>query len=737
MPLRAATLAVALTAAAQAWAQAGGDDEPFTIDADRIEGITELEVSAIGDAEIRRGDLTIFGQTLRYNREFGRIEADGGVRLQSGPDRFSGLRLEYSTVDDTGVFEEPTYLIQRDRIARGSAERLEFLGKNRYRLTRATFTTCVPGQEDWRVEADELELDYEEEEGRASWPRLRFFEATILTAPFAFFPLENRRKSGFLTPSYAQSTARGFEVSLPYYWNIAPERDATLTPSLMARRGLQLKNQVRYLDRRYNGELRLEYMPEDRLFRGSRYGLSLQHAHNFSPALTAQVDYNRVSDHAYLVDLATHVRQVSQTNLPQDAFVNYVGAIGRFGYGLQARVQRFQTLQDPAAPIVPPYHREPQLSFSTGRNDIAGFLDTSLPAEFTRFTHPRLVEGSRYALQPTLAAPRLAPGWFLTPKAGVRHIGYDLTRPAPGQPERPSATIPFFSLDSGLIFERDSPWFGERLTQTLEPRLFYVYVPHVNQAQLPLFDTALADFNYPQLFSENRFSGGDRFGDANHVTAAVTSRFLAPQGVEVFRATVGQRYHFQGERVGLTPGAPVRNFESSDVLASLGGRIFHHVTFDATTQYNPRDNQAERYMVGARYAPEIGKVLNASYRFSRDAIRQLDLSAQWPVRPGWYAVGRYNYSFLDRRLLEGLAGIEYNAGCWVFRGVVQRIRAAAEVSSTAFYLQLEFSGVGQLGTDEAVALLRRNVPGYSVSNPTDLTLAPPSMRPRLPFEQVF
>jgi LPS-assembly protein len=739
MPYRFATLAAALVAAAPVLAQDAGSDEPgrTTIDAERIEGVSDLEVSATGAAEIRRDELRIFGESLRYNRELGTAEAEGGVRLQNGVDRFFGPRVQYNTLTDTGTFEEPRYLLQRDRTARGGAERLDILGKDRYRFTKATYTTCQPGQEDWRLEAAELELDYVEEEGRATSPRLRFFDIPILGAPYVTFPLEDRRKSGLLTPYYAQTTTRGFEFGLPYYWNIAPERDLTLTPVYMTKRGVQLKNHFRYLERPYAGELRLELLPDDKAFGDSRTGVSWQHAQTLRPGLSAQVDYNKVSDDRYFVDLASQVKQVSVTNLPQDAVLTYGGALGSTPYSLQARVNRFQTLQDPLAVIVPPYHRVPQLNFSTARYDLGGLADAVLPMEYVRFTHPTLIEGSRHSLTPTLAVPFLAPGWFFTPKLGVRHVGYDLDLSVPEPSRSPSLSIPWFSLDTGLLFDREARWFGESLTQTMEPRLYYVYVPYRKQDHLPVFDTALADFSYPQLFTENRFSGGDRFGDANQVTLALTSRFLHANGQEAFRATIGQRYYFESERVGLTAASPLRTSTESDVLAAIGGRLFTNWSFDATTQYNRIQQRMERYTVGARYSPEIAKVINASYRFQHETIRQIDLSAQWPIAAGWYGVGRYNYSLLDGRLLEGLAGFEYNAGCWVFRAVVQRVQAATQVASTALVFQLEFNGVGQIGTDEAVELLKRNVPGYSVTNPADARLTPPSVRPRLPFEQVF
>jgi len=731
---RIATLAAVLFAAPPALAQ----KDPVTIDAQTIEGVSDLEVTARGNAEIRRGETVIFGEELRYNRELGRVEAEGGVRLQQGVDRFFGPRLEYNTRDHTGVFEQPGFRLERDRPARGSAERLEFLGKDRYRLRNATFTTCRPGQEDWRLEAEQIDLDYEQDEGEAKSARLRFFDTTIIGSPWVSFPLSDRRRSGLLSPYYAQTSQRGAEFGVPYYWDIAPERDMTFTPVYMARRGFQLKNATRYLDSSYAGELRLEYLPQDREADRSRDGQSWQHAQTFGSGIKAQIDYNRVSDNLYFVDLSSQVRQLTLRNLPQEGNLSTSGRLGGAApYTAEARFQRFQTLQDPLAPIEPPYHRVPQLRFTTGYYGMGGFLDSTLPTEYVRFSHPSEVQASRASINPTLAGAFVAPGWFVTPKVGLHAVGYAFDRNAAGTKDETRLSIPWVSFDSGVVMERDSKWYGNPFIQTLEPRFFYVYVPYRSQHHIPVFDTALADFNYPQLFTENRFVGGDRFGDANQATLAVTSRFLQPDGQEAFRVTVGQRYYFKDERVGLTAASPLRSTDESPLLASIGGRMYRHVTFDATAQYSLLDQRTERYNTTVRYAPGTARVVNFTYRFSREAIRQIDVSSQWPLAPGWYGVGRYNYSLLDNRLLEGLAGVEYNAGCWVFRTVVQRIRAATLVSSTALVFQLEFNGLGTLGTNEAVDLLKRNVPGYSVTNPSDPTLAPQGTRPRLPFEQVY
>lgn len=746
-PARFAALLILLLGAPLAWpqvplpapVQTPKPRGPTTIEADSIEGIAELEVAARGRVEFQREDLTVYGEFLRYNQEFGRIEADGGVRMLRGVDRFFGPRLRYNTLDDTGVFDGSNYILQGENSTmRGKAERLEFLGKDRFRMVQGMFTTCEPGREDWRFEARELELDNEKQVGTVRDARFRFFDTTLLKLPYGSFSLDHQRKSGFLTPSYAQNTRRGLEVAVPYYWNIAPEQDLTLTPSIMSKRGEQLKTEYRYLDRAYSGELRVEFMPRDSVLNTSRSAFSLLHQHQLTPQLSALVDLNKVSDNRYFIDLNSQVRTVSQVNLQQMAQLNYSGAIAGTGYYFNSMVQRWQTLQDPLAPITSPYARVPQFNFGTAKADIAGRFDLALPGEFVRFTHPSLVEGTRLSLNPTLAAPFLAPGYFLTPKLGLRYVDYRLTQTATSQPERQSVTLPWLSLDGGMIFERGVKWFGESLTQTLEPRLFYVYAPYRNQDRIPLFDTGLTDFNYAQIFSENRFAGGDRFGDANQVTLAATSRIVSPAGLEVLRATIGQRYYLADERVGLTAATQVRTSTQSDLVGSIGGRLGQNLSFDSAAQYSPQRSRAERYSVAARYAPEIAKVVSASYRYNRETqLRQIDVTGQWPVAQGWYAVGRWNYSVSDARLLEGIAGLEYNAGCWVFRGALQRLQAATQTTSTGIFFQLEFNGVGGLGSDEIITMFRRSVPGYAVTNPTQGNLVPPSMRPRLPFEQVF
>jgi LPS-assembly protein len=346
------------------------------------------------------------------------------------------------------------------------------------------------------------------------------------------------------------------------------------------------------------------------------------------------------------------------------------------------------------------------------------------------------VEGQRVVMNPTFTAPIAAPGYFITPKVGLHYVSYNLQNAGVGIPDRQSVAIPWYSLDSGLVFERNMKFAGASYAQTLEPRLYYVHIPYRDQSRIPVFDTGLSDFNYANIFTENRFSGNDRFGDANQLTAAVTTRLLGTSGQELLRATIAQRFYFRDESVGLTPASELRTYGSSDILASLGGKVSKDWSFDTGYEYNARLARTERLNAAMRYAPELAKVVNLGYRFTRDALNQIDLSGQWPLRPGLYGVGRYNYSFKDGRLLEGIAGLEYNAGCWILRVVGQRLQTATQLATTSFFVQLELGEMMRVGTDPG-DVLRRSVPSYTSTHLRPDQPVPLNLQPKLPFDLVY
>lgn len=721
----------------------GSRDEslPVFIDADRIQGTAGQESVAEGNAVLRRGNTTIRADSLKYHVETDDVEASGNVRLEREGNAISGPALRYRVKDATGVLEKPEYsLVSRPRLGlqavagRGQAEEIEFLGEGKYKISDGSFTTCKPGQDDWLVKAGELDLDYTREVATARDATLVFKNTRIFWAPAFDFSLNNQRKSGFLPPSFGTTGKSGPEVSVPYYFNLAPNYDLTATPRYMTKRGLQLAGDFRYLERYYSGDLRAEVLPHDRAADLTRSALALTSSFN-RDGFVGGLNLNKVSDDNYFRDLATRINITSQVVLPREGYLTYNGNWWESGsYSATARVQRFQVLQDPNAPIVPPYARTPQLSLSALRQDIGG-VDFVTSAEFVDFSHPTLVNGQRTTVYPSLSLPLVTPGAFLTPKIGEHATYYSLDQNGSGGPETITRTLPIFSVDSGLIFDRESQLYGQSFTQTLEPRAYYLRIPFRDQNQIPLFDTAIADFNYAQIFSENRFAGGDRINDANQLTFAVTSRLLVPStGQQVIRGTIGQIYYFRDQQVTLNPtDAPGTN-RSSDWLGELSGRVAPHWTLDSAVQYNHHENVTERFTLATRYQPQPLKTVNLSYRYlSSDVtqaaqIKQVDVSSQWPIGGGWFAVERFNYSLPDRRIVEGLGGLEYGADCWVGRVVVQRFALTAGASTTTLFFQIELNGFSSIGSNPLEAL-KRNIPGYQRLNSQI-----PDSKPGQPFD---
>ena len=381
-----------------------------------------------------------------------------------------------------------------------------------------------------------------------------------------------------------------------------------------------------------------------------------------------------------------------------------------------ARVQSFQTLQDPLAPITPPYRRTPQLQVNAQRPVVGG--DFSFLGEYVNFVHPSLVSGSRISLFPGFALPFTSASAYITPKVGVRFSEYDLRNNANNfnaGNNTFSVTVPTFSLDAGVTYERDVSFGGGKFIQTLEPRLYYLKVPYRNQSAAPNFDTAIADLNLMQVFSDNSYVGGDRTSDANQLTVAVSTRMIqADNGQERLRGTLGQRFYFDQQRVTLNSTTPART-ERSDTVAALTTRLMDRLQMDASWQYNPTDGRTERTGVTVRYLPGLGKALNVGYQYNRNVLQNIDVSTQWPIGGNMSVVGRYNYSIQDGRILEGLGGVEYNGGCWVGRFVVQRYAVSTLSSTTALFVQLELNGLSKIGSNPLESL-KRNIPGYSRIN---------------------
>ena len=702
---------------------------PVFISGERMEGIAGQEMRASGDAELRKGTTSISAERLKYATETEEIEALGSVRLIRDGDVITGPALRYKLDQAQGVFDKPTYVLAPRVKAgalptegHGAANQIELLGDENYRMTDGTFSTCKPGNEDWYIKFGQLDMDYGRSLGAAESARVVFMGVPILAAPWLEFSLNNQRKSGFLSPIYGSSGKGGAEVSLPYYVNIAPNRDATITPRVMAKRGLQIGTEFRYLESKYRGEVRYDILPDDKAANRTRYSFSAQHMfadYGFS----AGWNLNKVSDDNYFRELGALVAVTSQTHLTRDAYVGRGGSwLGDGTWGVSGRVQRYQTLQDPLALVAEPYARLPQISFNASKQ-AAGATDFSLTGEYVDFAHPTQVIGKRMSAYPSLSLPLMTSGAYLTPKIGYNWARYALDRNTVGLDNTITRGLPIFSLDSGLTFDRPTNFRGQDVMQTLEPRLYYVNIPTRNQNNIPIFDTGIADLNYAQIFSENSFSGNDRINDANQLTAAVTSRMLQANGQELARATVAQRYYFKDQEVTLKPSDTPRTSRTSDWLAAVSGKITPRWTADSAVQYSSSRSRLERITIGTRYQPEVQKVINLGYRFNHDILRQIDVSGQWPLGGGWYGVARSNYSIQDKKIVEGLAGFEYNGGCWIVRVVGQRFATAVGAANTSIFVQLELNGLASIGSNP-LETLKRNISGYSQLNAPISTSSP-------------
>jgi LPS-assembly protein len=737
---------------------------PTHVTARKIDGVNDFEMVAEGDARLERAGDVLSADRIVYRQLDDEVEATGNVRLASPDTEISGPRLRMRLEASTGEFEKPAYSIRHQPppvpeaaltilglpavsegggvlattgrmiprppvIGSGKAERLEFRGEDQFHLNNATYSTCGPGKRDWEIYVDELDLDYTSEEGKGRNAVVTFKDVPFFYLPWMSFSLNNQRKSGFLPPTIGSTSKSGLEVTAPWYWNIAPHMDATLTPRLMTRRGLQLNTEFRYLlDSPQNriqpgmpdkGQIRLELLPDDNLAGRDRYGYAVLHNQNLGNGFVANLNLNGVSDDNYFSDLSTRVSQVSQGNLLRQGVLTYGGP----WYGASINVQTYQTLQA----LVTPYRRLPQMTASAFRYDLPLGLIFNLNAEYVNFDHPNYLLGKRTTLYPQLSLPLATAAFSLTSKLGVHSTQYaldNLNRPGQdnpavaswaGVPESQSRVLPIFSVDGGFVMERNTDWFGKALVQTLEPRAYYLYVPKRDQSKIPVFDTGIAGFNFAQMFSENRYAGGDRIGDANELTLAATSRFLDPvSGADLLRATLGTRYYFSDQFVTL-PNEVARSERSADFLATLTGQVLPNTYADIGWQYNPRNARTERLTFGGRYRPEAGKVVNAGYRYARDLLGQIDVSAQWPLAGGWHGVGRYNYSTKEHRIIEIIGGLEYDAGCWVGRFVVQRLATIADQPTTAIFFQLELNDFSRIGSNP-MQLLRRSIPGYGVIN---------------------
>ena len=541
--------------------------------------------------------------------------------------------------------------------------------------------------------------------GTARDVKLRFKGVPILYSPYLSFPITDARKSGILTPEVGSTGRSGNELSVPYYWNIAPNYDATFTPRLLTERGVQMAVEGRYLFRKSDGIAQVEYLPDDNKFGDNRHLVSFDHRTIFDNGWRNLVDFSQVSDTQYFEDLGGSLSISSITHLNRSALFDFYGEHWSF----VALFQDYQTIDEAIVPVDEPYRRLPQFK-ATGYWPRALFgFDYQLETELANFDRDIGTVGWRLNLVPGVELPIEQSGWFIRPGVKFDHTRYKLENRLPGEELEPSRSLPIASIDMGLNFDRMMNGSGR--LQTIEPRLLYVHVPSRDQSELPVFDTILPDLNLVQLYRENRYLGVDRITDTDQISVGITSRIIeTASGRELMSATIGQALYLSDQRVTL-PGQALSAGDSSDYIAELRFLLYENLNFDVGHQWS--DTGTTRSEARLQYRPAGNKILNLAYRFRSGALEQGDVSWSWPLMQSWNFVGRYNFSLRDNRALEQFYGLEYESCCWGLRLVGRRFISKRDgTQDSSIGLQLVLKGMTSVGT-AADRLLERGILGYS------------------------
>ncbi|MCY4757317.1 LPS-assembly protein LptD [Pelomonas aquatica] len=721
-----------------------GDKPALVISAGKLSAQADQKAEGAGGVELRYGELLLRADTLDYRVVEDLAKAEGKVNISHKGNVFTGPALQLYVSRFEGEFLTPSFFLGATG-GSGKAKVIDFIDSDHLSATEGTYTSCpaVDNQEpDWQISARRLRMDLAANEGQADGAVLRFLGVPILAAPSLSFPLSSERKSGWLPPNIFLDNRSGFEFGVPYYWNIAPQRDATFTPFVMTKRGLGLDSEFRYLEPGHAGRINVDLLPGDRVFGHSRWSLKLNNDGGFGD-WRYRLRSERVSDDDYWKDMSRRVESQTPRLLASDLNVSRHKELSWGVIDSYARLQHWQTLQgkDALSQFDTPYQRSPQIGVRVTTAADEAVLDSfrpwgrkarlegSLELEYNRFDLPgsalagQARGGQRVHALGHVAAPLGGEAWWFIPRVSVNAAAYDLDHAQADGRMRMSRVMPTLSIDHGWVFERDATLFGRDMRQSLEPRLLYVNTPLRDQANLPNFDSAPKDFNFDSIYTDNQFSGVDRVSDLHALSVGATSRWVSTaEGEEVLRLGAVQRFLFRDQFV--TPdGQPVTQ-RFSDLLLAAAAHLEERWWADGTLEFNPESGRSVRSVLRARYAPGPFKTLSVAYRYARAQSEQIELAWQWPIygQPvaqrsqtscggAWYSAGRVQYSLRDKRLTDSVAGFEYDAGCWVMRFGLERLSTGRAETNTRLMLQLELVGLSQLGSN-ALKVLKDNVPGY-------------------------
>jgi len=682
------------------------------IQADKMESGDEW-MSLSGNVVFKRDYAEISADKARYQSNLQQLEVEGNVRIFTEQMVTIGDKASVLLKQDSGSVENAKFWLSGSHI-RGESERIEFISSNRSRLTGSSFTSCVDANPSWELSTSTLDFDTEENEAVATHARLTFKGVPVFYFPYLSFPLAGR-KTGLLVPEWGQTTRTGRHLSVPYYINIAPNRDATLTPRYFQERGTMLDAQYRYLQPSSRGQLDMTYLPEDKQTLEKRYFGKYEVSNRPAPGWQANVSYSRISDTNYFKDFALSYEEGNATHLAQTANLAYLDSNVRFS----TLFQSFQTIDETIDVYERPYQRYPNVKLQIFEKTNVTGLRYSFDMDYSQFQRDKGLVGRRLDVAPSLSFPYLGAGSYFKPKLTFHHTRYQLQDQFNDE-DRPVRSINQFSIDSGLYLEKTFVNLGQTYTQTLEPRFFYLYVPYKDQSNILIeqrfdalnqpygvetsFDSGLPEQSYSQLFRDNRFTGLDRIGDSNQLTMALSSRILSINGQEKLRFSMGQIFYFKPPKIGLPNGAPP-NPDSSDIIAEVLSRWSNKWQMQGTFAWQPNENRSESGLYRFSYRRDKDTIVSANYRYQRGETEQADLSLMNRLSFNWKSIANVRYSLSDRESLEKYVGLEYQSCCWSLR-VLRRdyfvpaptpLEPGNKLLNKSVWIQLELKGLTEVG----------------------------------------
>ena len=681
------------------------DKQPVKVRSGNAEMTREGDAKLSGGVTIFQGEREVSADAATYDASERRFEVEGNVEYRSPDLRLKGGAGSWNAIG-TGQFTGAEFELPQ-RPARGSAESLEMNNAGELKLSEVRFTTCPAGNTDWEMRASSIEIDQKTQQGKGRNVRVDLKGVPILYTPVISFPVGDARKSGFLFPSFGNSDKSGFEVGVPYYYNLAPNYDLTLTPFLLSRRGFGLGVDYRYLTERSQGKIGTDYLPGDDLSNSDRRLSTITHQTDFTDSLRLDADLADASDSRYFEDFGLGPDGTSITFLDRQMHLAWLGD----GWRLDGRVQDYQVIDLTVEALDRPYSRLPQVAF-TGLWPLPAGFEASFDAETVWFERETGVTGLRGDAMPRIAWGLRGAGYHLEPSAAWRVTGYELSDTAPAADDSPHRSAPILSLDSGLVFERES---GERdqFVHTLEPRLRYTWIPFRDQDDLPIFDTALPDLNLVQLFRANRYVGADRLGDANELAAGLTTRLVrAESGQQYLEATIGQRFYFESPRVVL-PGEVAETRSASNLVGEVELTAWRSWTARGAVEWDAEQSNTLRGEASVQYHPSPDTVATFGYRYREGLLEQWDAGFAWRVSPSWQLYARQVYSTLEDKSIDRFAGFEYSGCCWRLRLLGRNyVSNRTGESDNSILLQVELTGLSSVGT-RSDTFLERGIRGYS------------------------